>query len=110
MDAEKVRWAKDIYFLVCIWKTQAYTPLHVLLVGSGTSPLLTCGSRAGHFSVTATVLGCIVRLQDTSLTLVGLREGIATLLAHALDLPYLSDCLLELLHPTRAVSIMVIRI
>lgn len=44
----------------------------------------------------------IVRLEYARLRLVCLREGIATLLAHALHLPDLPDRLLELLHPTLA--------
>lgn len=55
-------------------------------------------SRAGHFSVPTTVLGRVVRLQHARLALVGLRKGVAALLAHALDLADFADGFLELLH------------
>lgn len=55
--------------------------------------------RAGHLAVAPAVLRRVVRLQHPGLRLVGLREGVAALLAHALHLPDLADRLLELLHP-----------
>jgi len=54
--------------------------------------------RARHLAVAPAVLGGVVRLQDPGLRLVGLREGVPALLAHALHLPDLADGLLELLH------------
>ena len=58
----------------------------------------------GHLSVPPAVLGRVVRLEYARLTLVGLGEGVAALLAHALDLPDLADGFLELLHSSHAVS------
>lgn len=62
--------------------------------------------RRGHLSVPSSVLRRVVRLEHACLRLVRLREGVPSLLAHALYLSYLADRLLELLHPgdTRVVS------
>lgn len=63
-------------------------------------------SRRGHLSVPSSVLRRVVRLEHACLRLVRLREGVPSLLAHALYLAHLADRLLELLHPdeTRTVS------
>lgn len=55
--------------------------------------------RARHLAVSAAFARGIVGLEDTGLTFVRLRESISALLAHALHLSYLSNGLLELLHP-----------
>jgi hypothetical protein len=59
---------------------------------------LSSSTTACHLAVPSALLCCIVSLQNTRLTLVRLREGIATLFAHALYLANLANCLLELLH------------
>ena len=43
----------------------------------------------------------VVGLEHARLTLVGLGEGVATLLTHTLNLPNLPNGLLELLHSNR---------
>jgi hypothetical protein len=55
-------------------------------------------SRARHLPVSSSVFGRVVCLEHTRLTFVCLREGITSLLSHALDLPHFADSLLELLH------------
>ena len=57
--------------------------------------------RAGHFSVLAAMPRRVVGLEHARLRLVGLREGVAALLAHPLHLADLADRLLELLHAAR---------
>lgn len=54
--------------------------------------------RARHLSISASFPRRIIRLQHPRLTLIRLREGIATLLPHTLHLSDLADRLLELLH------------
>lgn len=55
-------------------------------------------STARHLTISATLLGGVVSLQHACLTLVRLRESVAALLAHALDLSNFADGFLELLH------------
>jgi hypothetical protein len=55
---------------------------------------------ARHLSVSAALFRRIVRLQHARLTLVCLRESVAALFAHALDLADLANGFLELLHST----------
>jgi len=54
--------------------------------------------RARHLSVPTTVLRRVVRLDKLRLAFFRLREGVASLFAHALDLSDFADGLLELLH------------
>ena len=63
--------------------------------------------RAGHLAEAAPLPRRVVGLEDARLALVGLAEGVAALLAHALHLAHLADGLLELLH-ARAVVLDVV--
>lgn len=57
------------------------------------------GPRASHLTIPSTTPGSIVSIENTHLAaIVGLGEGVAALLAHALDLADLPDRFLELLH------------
>ena len=58
-------------------------------------------TTARHLAVPATLLRRIVSLQHARLTLVRLRESVAALLAHALDLADLANGLLKLFHSVR---------
>ena len=62
---------------------------------------LSSSTTARHLAVPATLFRRIVSLQHARLTLVRLREGVAALLAHALDLADLANGLLELFHSVR---------
>lgn len=60
---------------------------------------------ARHLTKSPTLACGIVRLQNTRLALIGLRESVATLFPHALDLSHLANGLLELLHPNPQKSV-----
>ena len=60
----------------------------------------TRNQRSRHLTIPTTTLRSIISPQHTSLRLIGLRESIATLFAHALHLADFTDCLLELFHST----------
>jgi len=62
------------------------------------------GPHRHHLTISSAVLRGIVSLQNTSLGLVCLGEGVTALFAHALHLAHLPDGLLELLHPGEFIS------
>lgn len=62
-------------------------------------------SRASHLSVPASFTSGVVCLQNPSLTLVRLGEGVSPLLAHTLNVSHFADCLLKLFHPVQEVRL-----
>lgn len=60
------------------------------------------GTRRRHLSVSPPVPRRIVRIDDARLAFVGLREGVAALFPHPLDLADFPDGFLELLHPAKS--------
>jgi hypothetical protein len=63
--------------------------------------------RTRHLAIPPSFSRCVIRLQDSRLRLISLREGIAALLAHTLHLADFANSLLELFH-TRSLLLVTI--